>query len=167
MNTNKVSQGQLIAAIAGAALLIIMFFSWYGVGGDLSDAAGAFGIDTTANAWQSFDFTDLLLFLTGLIAIAGAVAAATGNTLPFPVGTVTAAAGAAMTLLVAYRILNQPGPNDVIDVKFGAYLGLVACIAIAYGGLRSQSEDGAAGPATPAAPAAPPPPPPPPPAPTA
>jgi hypothetical protein len=152
----------LISAGAGIALLIIMFFSWYGIGGEASDVAGSFGIDTTANAWQSFDFTDILMFLTAIIAIAGAAAAATGNQLPFPAATATFGAGAAVALLVLYRIVNQPGPNNVIDVKFGAYLGLLALIAIAYGGMRQQSDAPVA-----AASAPPPPPPPPPPAPPA
>jgi hypothetical protein len=160
VDASKVSQGQLIAGIAGVALLIIMFFSWYGIGGEASDIAGSFGVDTTANAWQSFDFTDLLMFLTCLVAIGGAAAQASGTELPFPAATATFAAGAVMTLLVLYRIVNQPGPNNVIDVKFGAYLGLLACAAIAYGGMRAQSE-------SPVAAAAPPPPPPPPPAPPA
>ena len=49
--------------------------------------------------------------------------------------------GALATLLVLYRILNQPGPNDFIEVKLGAFLGFLAVLAIAAGGYRSMRDE--------------------------
>ena len=68
MDAGRLSRGELIAGIAGLALFIVMFFSWFGapgVAGDALDQAADLGIvvdlGLTANAWQAFDFIDLVL----------------------------------------------------------------------------------------------------------
>src|SRR3954454_8994391 len=160
MDANKVSQGQRIAAIAGVLLFVDLWMSWYSVNipGNLGKIADLNGIDTTATAWQAFSWTDLLMAITAVVAIAGAVMAANSMTNPLPIGwaQLTACLGAIMTLLVFYRILNQPGPNKLVNVEWGAYAGLVLLAVLTYGGWRAVNEEETA----PAAPAAPPPPPP-------
>ena len=54
---------------------------------------------------------------------------------------ITSTLGAFATLLVLYRILNQPGPNDFVEVKFGAFLGFLSVLAIAAGGYRSMRDE--------------------------
>jgi len=180
MDLGKLRTGELIAGIAGVLLLIVMFFAWYGVGGSIGEFAEAAGVDTDVNAWQAFDFVDLLLFITAIVAIAAAALAASGRSVALPVAAsvVVTILGILVTLLVLYRIVNQPGPNDVVDVKFGAYLGFLICLGIAAGGFMAMADEGTslgdaarraqggpgagAGPSQPAAPSAPAPPPPPP-----
>jgi hypothetical protein len=158
MDVNKVSHGQRIAAIAGALLFIDLWMSWYSVNipGNLGKFADLSGIDTTASAWQAFSWTDIFLAITALVAIAGAVMAANAMTNPLPIGwaQLTAGLGGIMTLLVLYRIVNQPGPNKLVNVEWGAYVGLILVALVAYGGWRAESDT----PATPVTPAAPPPP---------
>ena len=161
MDVNKLSPGQRIATVAGALLFIDMWMSWYSLnvpgGGIAKGFAALGGIDTTATAWQVFSTTDLLIALTALVAVAGGVMAATGTKLDLPVSwaTITAGLGAVITLLVLYRILNQPGPNKYINVEWGAYVGLILIATVAYGGYRAMGEETAA-PAPPTAPPAPP-----------
>jgi hypothetical protein len=50
-----------------------------------------------------------------------------------------------MTLIVLYRIINQPGPNKLITVEWGAYVGLILVALVAYGGFRAMSEEPAGG----------------------
>ncbi len=130
-----------ILAASGVALLLFMFLPWYGVElGDLGSAAAAAGVDTTASAWTVFSYTDILLFLTGVAAIAAFVL--TGQNHPQAGNAVKAAAGlgALCTLIVMYRIINQPGPNDFISVKVGAFLGLLAVAGVTFGAMRTMSE---------------------------
>jgi hypothetical protein len=42
---------------------------------------------------------------------------------------------------VLYRLINQPGPNEFIDVRWGAWLGLASTLAIAAGGWRSLATE--------------------------
>ena len=57
------------------------------------------------------------------------------------IGVITTTLGLAGTLLVLYRILNQPGPNDAIDVSYGAYLGLLATLGVFLGAWLSLSDE--------------------------
>lgn len=144
MDFSKLRTGELIAAVSGVLLIIVMFFSWYGIGGAAGSILGAANIDTTVNAWKAFDFIDILLFITALVAIGAAVLAASGRSVALPVAAsvVVTVLGIIVALLVLYRIINQPGPNDVIDVKFGAYLGFLTCLGIAIGGFLSMADEG-------------------------
>jgi hypothetical protein len=149
MDISKLRTGEKIAAVAGILLLIDMFLSWYGIGGALggslgADVAKAAGVDTTANAWQSFDFIDLLLFVLVVVAIGQAALTASGRSVALPVAAsvVVTALGVLMTLLVFYRLINEPGPDKYIDIKFGAYLGFLLCAAIAAGGFLSMQDEG-------------------------
>ena len=155
MDVNRLSTGQKIAGAAGLLLFIDLWMSWYGV--DLSSVTGvnqsiiqASGVDTTATAWQAFGFTDILLAITAILAMALAVTTMNNMrlNLPFPLATATAAAGALMTVIVLYRIINQPGPNKLVTVQWGAYVGLVLVALVAYGGYRSMNDRPAGAPAT-------------------
>ena len=144
MDFSKLRTGELIAGACGVLLLIVMFFSWYGIGGAAGSILSAADVDTTVNAWKAFDFIDLLLFVTAIVAIGAAVLAASGRSVALPVAAsvVVTVLGIAVALLVLYRIVNQPGPNDVVDVKFGAYLGFLVCLGIAVGGFLSMADEG-------------------------
>jgi len=134
-----------ILGASGVALLLFMLLPWYGVDlGDLGGAAALAGVDTTANSWQAFSYTDILLFLAGVTAIATFVLSSQHHEQAGNVAKAAAGLGVLCALLVLYRIINQPGPNDFITVKVGAFLGLIACAGIAYGALQSMSHRDAA-----------------------
>ncbi len=149
--TSSLPRGAQIAGAAAVVLLIDMFLSWYGLdlGGALGAVAEGQGVDTTATAWQAFDFIDILLFLTVLSTLAWVGTLASGNELAANLKLAAIAGGAGCALLVLYRILNQPGPNDAINVKFGAFIGLLACAGIAYGAITSNDDAPSAPPAAP------------------
>lgn len=138
----SMSRGRQITAAAAVILFIDLFLSWYGVdlGGAFGAAAERFGVDTTATAWQAFDFTDILLFLTAVVALAWVAGSATGQAAAANLRPAVMGAGAVMTLLVLYKIVNQPGDNELISVKYGAWIGLLACAAIAYGAFSDDEE---------------------------
>ncbi len=146
MDLTRLGTGYRIAAGAAVLLFIDMWLSWYGVGGqlgDLAEAAGVTGIDTTANAFQAFDFTDLLMLLTVFVAI-GAVVLHLQNmdgAVPVPAPLALVGIAGFTTVIILYRIVNQPGNNDFIDVKFGAYLGLILCALVAIGGYLALNEE--------------------------
>jgi hypothetical protein len=128
---SRLRPGELIAAAGGVALLVVMFLNWYEFN----------GIGVTA--WAAFTITDVLLALAALIAIGNAVLAATHRSpaLPVAASVITAATGILVTLLVLYRILNQPGPNDLTEAKLPAFLGFLCVLAIAAGGWRSVRDE--------------------------
>lgn len=142
MDVNRLSQGEKIAAGSAILLFIVMFFSWFGAPDNaVTEALGAAGVDTSANAWQSFDFIDLILLLTVIVAAGAAALKASGAVLrlPVPASTITTLLGALSTLLVLYRIIDPPSYDSR---KFGVFLGLVLAAALTYGGWRAMEEEG-------------------------
>ena len=169
MDASRIRQGEMIAAVAAVALFVIMFLSWYSVGGEVEDRIDeeierleAQGVpddvidqaraqaeealdnapDTSANAWQAFDIIDMLLLLTiiAAIALAAISASATQVNLPIAMSALVAGLGILATILVLYRLIDPPA--DGIDRSFGIFLGLIAAAAIAYGGWRAMEEEG-------------------------
>ncbi len=139
MELSRLRRGDLIAGLGGVALLIVMFLDWYGAGGNATFQ----GQDIGFNAWQAFSITDLILALTAVSGIGLAVITATHRSpaLAVAASVITATLGALATLLVFYRILNQPGPNEFFDVKLGAFLGFLSVLAVAVGGFLSMRDE--------------------------
>jgi hypothetical protein len=140
---SRLRPGELIAAAGGVALLVVMFLEWYAAGGTTKVAGRDITISVGFTAWEAFGITDILLALAALIAIGLAVLTATRRSpaLPVAASVITATTWILATLLVLYRILNQPGPNEFIEVKLPAFLGFLCVLAIAAGGWRSMRDE--------------------------
>jgi len=144
MDTSRITFGEMVAAVSGLVLLIVMFFPWYQVE---AETAG-FKASESGNAWEVFAFIDLLLLLVVLVAIGVAVARAAGAMpaqLPAPPGMIVAAAGALALLLIVFRLISIPGPDvDIGGVDFdrqiGIFLGLLAAAGITFGGYTAMNE---------------------------
>ena len=139
MDVTRLSQGEKVAAGSAIILFIVMFFSWFGAPeNDITRALGAAGVDTTANAWQSFDFIDIVLLATIVVAVGAAVLKAAAARVDFPLSTIVTVLGALSTILVLYRIIDPPSEASR---KFGVFLGVIFAAALTYGGwLAMQSE---------------------------
>jgi hypothetical protein len=128
-----------------------MFLGWFGVPEEVNGVptgvgfAEAAGIDTTFNAWQSYDFTDLLLLVTIVVAVGGAIATlmARDVAMPVAVSALTAGLGILSFIFVGWSIINTPseGPVD-LDRKLWLFVGLVLTAGIAYGGWMAMREEG-------------------------
>jgi hypothetical protein len=144
--------GERIAAVCAVALFIDEFLNWYSVSAasvakslGVKVPAGVSGsLSASASAWKAFDWVDLLMLLTILVVLAWVTLTATQRTVALPVtaSTIAAALCAFTTLIVLYRIINQPGPNDIVDVEYGAYLGLLLLIGMTYGTYAAMREEG-------------------------
>jgi hypothetical protein len=125
--------GELLAGVAAAALLAVAFLDWYG------PRARADGV----SAWQAFSVVDLLLALVIVLGLALAVlnAAGRGPTAPVALAVITSTLALGATLLVLYRIVDQPGSNELIEVRAGAWLGLAAVAGVFAGAWWSMGDE--------------------------
>jgi hypothetical protein len=138
MDINKLTTGEKIAGISAVVLFISMWFAWFGFDNPAA-ALGIGGGSITFNAWESFDFIDLILFLTVVVTVGSVVAKASDALIDFPFNPVVAILGGLCVLLVLYRIIDPPGGSDR---EWGVFLGLILSALVAYGGYRAMEEEG-------------------------
>jgi hypothetical protein len=168
---SRLLRADVIAAVAALVLLFVMAMDWYSTAaGDearriesLADpGSGALGgeperkvqedasiaaEEAERNAWQVDGAIDrvLLGFLlaTVVLALAAAYLRAAGRRFSPPTTPSALAALAAVVagLLVAYRIIQEPGFDDATVVKPGAPLALVVLGVIALAGRAAVREE--------------------------
>jgi hypothetical protein len=125
MDASRMSQSQMVAGGAGALLIIFLFLPWYGAAG------------TNFSGWNAT--ASVLFLITGIVAIALALTAGTGPSVPgTTLSGVTATLGLVAVVVAIWTIFDPPGPTSA---KIGLFLSVIASIAIALGGLRSAREE--------------------------
>jgi hypothetical protein len=157
--------GHAIALVGALALMLVMAMDWYGsVKGDefreaernsqgsrfladaneqAEDAAEA----EEKTAWQADAFVDRILLVLMLAAIVlaalAAIARAAGAKPTKGLGPSGMAAlfASGAAILVAYRIVQEPGSDAATTVKAGALLALVALAMIALGSAYALRAD--------------------------
>ena len=122
----RLRAGEWLAALGGVGLIVTLALDWY----------GARAREAGVSGFAAFDVIDVLLVLVAGTGIALAVVQATRErpALPVAAAVLTITVGILGTLLVLYRIANEPGPDEFLDVRAGAYLGLLAVAAMTAGG---------------------------------
>jgi hypothetical protein len=143
MDVNRLTQGEKIAGVAAIVLFISMFFAWFGFDNPAAELESQLGVDVggsfTFNAWESFDFIDLVLLVTVVATLGAVIAKASDALIDFPLNPVVAVLGGLSTLLVLYRVIDPPEGSDR---EWAVFLGLILCALIAYGGYRAMQEEG-------------------------
>jgi hypothetical protein len=136
------TRGELVSAVSALLLLVVMFaFAWYGVDGIPGRTSR---LVYAENAWHGLTVVRWLMLAAIAVAIGSlplhlsqrshGAHTQTGLTVTL-LGTLTAAA-------LIYRVLIAlPSPEQVVDQKLGAFLGMICALGIAYGGLESLREE--------------------------
>lgn len=144
MDLKSVNLGQRIAAGGGVLLFVFLFVGWYTVGGTIGDIAGRLGVDVSMSGWEAHTVLRWLLLLTIVAAVGLAVLSAMKRPIAeLPGSAIVAGLGIVATAITAFRMfVDQPGPDKLIDLKFGAWFGLIGLVAITVGGWMSMHEEG-------------------------
>jgi hypothetical protein len=146
-----------IAGLGGILLLVSLFLPWYGFAQPSSlSILRALGPENVS-AWQAFSGIDLLLALLALGAIAVPVisVATSGPAKAIGSAVIASATGWLAILLVGFRLLDPPGPNGAIDLRYGAWLALAGAVIAWVGSwlsMRDESTPGAVAPDVPVRP---------------
>jgi hypothetical protein len=148
MDSARLGRGEGIAGVCAVLLFIVMFFGWFSLPGP-DEVATPFGgtvsFDASANAWQSYDFTDLLLLVTIVVAVGGAIATLMARDVspPVAVSALTAGLGILSFVFVLFSIINTPSEAGIdLDREFWVFVGLVLTAGIAFGGWMAMQEEG-------------------------
>jgi hypothetical protein len=138
---SRLRAGEWAALAGAAALLVTLFLPWFGieVPGPAGNLVNPFLADVTGTSgWNALGWVTIVLALAAIACAAWlAFANATGRPVAQSVAAsvLTATAGTFALLALALRALVfQPGPNDFVVVRYGAWLGLLAALVLAVGG---------------------------------
>src|ERR1700730_7704849 len=142
---------QHLAAGAALALLVTMFFPWYGLQ-SLNRKTGAI-YSHSISAFGDVSFVEAAIFLVAAGVMAMLFARADGREvhLPGADGTTVMLAGGWAALLIFFRVFSRPsGHGYPVGIEWGFFLAFVAAGALTYAGWRMRGverpEPPAAGP---------------------
>jgi hypothetical protein len=152
LELTRLNQGEKVAGISGVALFLIMIiFKWFGLKASAGIPGGpSFSAEITRNAFGSYGFIDIVLFVTVIAAVGLALikASDTDVSLPVAASAIVAGLGIISVVLIIISIISPPDFGGVsgsgIDNtrKIGVFLGLIAAAAVAYGGYLAMQEEG-------------------------
>ena len=143
---SRLRKGEWIVGAGGIVLLASMFFlKWYGLTGAGTPQAEHLGFPTSVNGWHGLTTLRWFMLVTIILSLALVYLQATRRSPAVPVSLSVIVLVIALITLFAliYRVLiNEPGPDSLIDQKTGAFVGLAATLAIGWGGFLSLREEG-------------------------
>jgi hypothetical protein len=151
---SRLRAGEWLAVVGAAALLVTLFLPWFGIEIPRAEQQGQGGIlnvmhTVSTGSWGSgWDALGWLAIAFALAAIGCAAWLAVANATGGPVAqlvaasVLTATAGTLAFVVLALRALVfQPGPNDFVVVRYGAWLGLLAALTVAVGGWWATKDE--------------------------
>jgi hypothetical protein len=145
MRPGRVRAGEWLAGLAGILLLVALLLPWYEASIPLPAGTTAYapGPAPSLTAWQAFAVTDVLLALLALSGPALLLVQATRRSpaLPAALSVVAVSCGLAATVLVLARIVLQPGDDAAVDLRVGAWLGLLGAVGLLGAGWRSMGTE--------------------------
>jgi len=131
---------QRLATLAALALLVTMFFPWYGLQ-SLNPKTKAI-YSHNISAFGDVSFVEAAIFLVAVGVVAMLIARAEGRAFQLPGGdgTIVLIAGAWAGLLIFYRVFSRPaGDGYPVGIEWGFFLAFVAAGSLAFAGLRMRA----------------------------
>ncbi len=131
-----------LAAIAALALLVTMFFPWYGLQ-SVDRKTGAI-YSHSISAFGDVSFVEAAIFLVAAGVLVMLIARAEGRRfhLPGGDGTIVVLAGGWAGLLIFYRVFDRPtGYVYPVGIEWGFFLAFVAAGSLAYAGWRMRATE--------------------------
>lgn len=127
MDLRRLRSGELLAGFSAVTLLAVMFMDWFG----------------GATAWDALTFVRVALVITALLALSIVVLTVTRTVaMACSAAGITVGVGSITLLLLLYRVvINEPGPNAVVDIGPGAYVGVLLVFGAVAGAWRTLADE--------------------------
>jgi hypothetical protein len=128
---------------ASAVVLLASMFvlKWYGP----SASRPGVGAPPSVNGWNGLSHLRWLILLTVVCGLALVYFQTTRRAPAVPVSfsVIAFVFGLLSSLALIYRVLiNQPGPDSLIESKGGAFVGLVSALVLTWGAYLSMRQEG-------------------------
>jgi hypothetical protein len=133
---------QRLAVVASVALLVTMFFPWYGLQSlnRRTEAISSHNI----SAFGDVSFVEAAVFLVAVAVVVIVFARAEGREfrLPGGDGTIVTILGGWAGLLIFYRVFDRPdGHGYPVGIEWGFFLAFVAAGSVAFAGWRMRASE--------------------------
>jgi hypothetical protein len=152
---SRLRAGEWTAAVGAAALLVTLFLPWFDVeipraeqqfrGGAILNILNTYSEGTWGSGWDALGWFVIVIALAAIGCAAWlAFANATGRPVAQSVAAsvLTATAGTFAFVVLSLRALVfQPGPNELVVLRYGAWLGLLAALVLAVGGWWASKDE--------------------------
>jgi hypothetical protein len=154
---SRLRAGEWTAAAGGAGLLVTLFLPWFGVhatqqtvqhgfnGGRVLNVLATYAVDGWGSGWDALGWLAIVIVLAAVgcaawLAIVNAINGPVAQAVAASV--LTATVGTFAFAAIALRVvIFQPGPNDIVVLRYGAWLGLLAALVLALGGWLAIKDD--------------------------
>lgn len=125
-----------------AGLFVLPF---YGVTSTFAPTLASEGQTTSFDGWNSLLHLRWLLLVAILVALALVwfQSVMRAPAVPVTFGVITSVLALLALLALLWRVLIDP-PGSPLDVRYGAYVSLIAALAMFYGGFLSLRREGVA-----------------------
>ncbi len=147
-----ISQGQIVALVSAAALVVSLFLAWGGIGDVPALPEGAEAVPGAAEAaedaedaaeltgWESQNTLDLYLAIVAGLVLVNGVMTFTGNRegLPFAPAAATFLLGVIGTILTVYVLIDLP---EGADPKIGLFVAIAAVLGVAIGSFLQMRDE--------------------------
>jgi hypothetical protein len=149
---NRIRYGEKWAGISALVLFGVMFMDWFaGVGIEGAYFNRAVGAPAYAgvigggvSGWDSLGWLALALVILALLAgLAVPLVFATHESPVLPQFTAVCALliGSVAAIALVVQVIFQPGPDEIVSVQSGWWLGFLATLGIARGGYLSMHDE--------------------------
>jgi hypothetical protein len=125
--------GEKVAALSALALLGFLFLDWFGV----PAGPGLSGWD--ALGW--FALAVCVLAIVAALALPFVFVLYESPVLPMFAATLTMLLGGLAVIAILVTSIAQPGSDELVDLKSGWWLGLLAAFGVARGGFLSLRDE--------------------------
>jgi len=144
MTLTKVRAGDVLAGLGGLVLLAVMFAPWYHfLEGVYEGTRTIAPNDTSQSAWEALTVLRFPLAILALLGIAQLATTLFERTPAYPVAAevFATAIGIPITIWTAIRLIDAPGPDFAADLRWGAWVGLLCCLAVTAGACWSLRDE--------------------------
>jgi hypothetical protein len=145
---SRLRRGELIVGASAIVLLASMFaLKWYGLSSAIGPPGTKLGVATSLDGWSALSHIRWLVLLTIACSLGLVFLQATRRApaLPATMSVIVTVLAILTALALIYRVLiNEPGADNLVEQKAGAFVGLISAIALNYGGYQSLRQEGIA-----------------------
>jgi hypothetical protein len=149
MRIGRLRSGELLAGVGAVVLLVSLFLPWFGAEVRVeSGNEGVLNLLVVSASSSGWDGLGWLVLVIATIAVACVAWLGFATVSVRPVTEVVAAAVLAATVgpiafaaLVLRVLVFQPGPNELVTVKAGAWVGLAGAALLTIGAWWSLADE--------------------------